>query len=119
MVTSKLTGRAAVILAIFAIVPGFVPGAVSIFGLALSMLALVLSLFSVRQNGPKYTWITVVITTAGILLANDVLRVWSPVPMPVDLRLGLYALVLLVAIACILVAHTLKLDRGLSADRLK
>lgn len=102
---SKWTGRAAVVLAILALVPGIVPGAISVFGLGLSVLAMFLSLFSARANGPRYTWATVGITLAGVLMTNATLLVWDPVQMPFEIRLGGYALLLFTAVACMLIAR--------------
>jgi len=102
---SKWAGRGAVVIAILALVPGIVPGAVSTFGLALSMLAMVVSLFAARKNGHKYAWMTAVIAVVGVLLTNATLLVWDPAPVPLEIRLGGYAVVLFMVVACILVAH--------------
>lgn len=111
---SKWIGRLAVVVAIFALVPGILPGAVSLFGVMLSMLALVLSLFSIRKNGVGYFRVTVIIVIAGILLTNDALRVWAPIPMPLDVRLILYAMALFIVVICTLVAYRLRPLQGRS-----
>lgn len=104
---SKWAGRASVVMAILALVPGIVPGAVSMFGLALSMLAMAVSLFAARKNGPGYTWATALISVAGALLVNSTLLVWDPAPVPLAVRLGGYSLVLFMTAGCILVARRL------------
>ena len=103
----KWAGIGAVVMAILALVPGIVPGAVSMFGLALSMLAMAVSLFAARKNGPRYTWTTAVISVAGALLANATLLVWYPAPVPLAIRLGGYSLVFSMAAGCIFIARRL------------
>lgn len=108
------------VLAILALVPGIVPGAISVFALGLSVLAMLLSLFSARASGPRYAWTTAGVTLAGVLLTNATLLVWDTAQMPFEIRLGGYALVLFTAVACILIARRYDARRrGGSADRMK
>ena len=101
----KWVGRAAVFVAISALVPGIVPGAVSLFAIALSMLAMVISICAARSSGSRYTWMTTIVTVAGMLVTNPTFLVWDPAPIPLELRYGTYALVLFLAVVCMLVAH--------------
>lgn len=104
---SAIVGWAAIVLAILALVPSIVPGAISVFGLIISMSALVLSLFSIKKNGERYFRTTAIIVLAGVFLVNDGLRIWDPFPMPINIRLGLLGMAALVFAACALIAYRL------------
>ncbi|RJF92008.1 hypothetical protein D3871_25440 [Noviherbaspirillum saxi] len=97
----------AVTVALFAIAPNLVPGAISLFGVVLALLALALSLFSINKNGKKYYRTTGVIVIGNVLLINDALRLWEPLPMPLNIRLSLYGLVLVMVVICASIAYRL------------
>jgi hypothetical protein len=105
---SRLAGWTAITLALFALAPSYLPGAISLFGLMFSLVALVLSLFSIKNSGEKYFRATGMIVIGNVLLINDALRVWEPIPMPRNIRLSLYGAVLVVVMFCALIAYRLK-----------
>jgi len=87
--------------------PGIVPGAMALFGVGLALLALLLSLFSIKEKGKCYYKATLIIVLFGVFLVNDSLRIWAQLPMPQAVRLTLYGIVLLVLVASALVAEKL------------
>jgi hypothetical protein len=105
---SRLAGWTAITVALFALVPSYVPGAISLFGLMFSLVALALSIFSIKKSGEKYFQATGIIVIGNVLLINDALRVWEPIPMPLYIKLSLYGAVLVVVIICALIAYRLK-----------
>lgn len=109
---SVVTGWSATILALLAVVVSFGPGATSMIGLAMSLMALLLSLFSVKVNGKKYFRLTAFFVIAGALVVNDALRIWEPLPMPLDFRLSVYAILVLVTTLCFIAANKLDAGRG-------
>jgi hypothetical protein len=104
---SKIIGWIAIVVSIFALLPSIVPGAFSLFGLMLSVVAMVLSLFSVKRNGQRYVKATALTVAANVFVVNDALRIWEPLPMPLLIRLGLYGLMLAVLLICITIAYKL------------
>jgi hypothetical protein len=44
---------------------------------------------------------------AGTFLVNDGLRIWDPLPLPLNIKIGLYSIVLLVLAICTLAAYKL------------
>ncbi len=104
---SVAAGWMAIVLVLFSLVVSIVPGAISVIGLTTSMVAVVLSLFSIKKKGRKYFGVTISLALAGMLLMNDALRVWNPLPMPYIIRLGLYGVAFLVLAICSLAAYKL------------
>ena len=109
MIHGLVWGRTAVALAVLSWMPAFVPGAMSIIGLSISIAAVVVSLFSVRRWGKKYFNLTLAIFVVGVLLVNDALRLRASIPMPLELRAGLFGVVVAVVILARLLAA--RLDR--------
>lgn len=107
---ATLMGWTAIILAIFSLAPSFVPGALSVIGLLLSLAALIISVFSVKTCGKVFFTTTLGIVAFGVLLVNDGLRLWDPLDLPNDLKLALYGLAVCVALICLFVA--VARDRG-------
>lgn len=101
---ATLMGWTAIILAIFSLVPSFVPGALSVLGLLLSLAALIISVFSVTTHGEGFFKVTLGIVVFGVLLVNDGLRIWDPLDLPIDLKLALYGLAFCVALICLFIA---------------
>ena len=95
-----MTGWLAIAVALFALVPSVVPGAVSVFGLLISLTALIVSVFSVKKKGRKYFTITMILVFVNVLLVNDGLRIWSPLEMPMNMKLALYGLFFFVVAGC-------------------
>lgn len=98
-----------VLLAIFSLLPSFVPGAMSVIGLALSLLSVVITTLSVRATGKRYFYAAVGITLFGVFLVNDGLRVWMPLDYPWSFKLVLYGISGLVIGGCTLITHKLHL----------
>lgn len=105
---SMMTGWAAIVLVLFATVISIVPGAISVISLVVSMLAVVVSLFSIRNHGIRYFRVTISLALVGTFLVNDGLRVWDSFPLPVDIKIGLYGVTLLVLAACSFAAYRLE-----------
>jgi hypothetical protein len=89
-----------------------VPGAVSVMGLIVSMLAVVVSLFSVKRNGRKYFLVTTSLAVIGAFLVNDGLRVWNPLPLPLNIKISLYGALILVLAVCWFAASKLDAAQG-------
>lgn len=102
-----IAGLLAVTLAILSLVPSFVPGAVSVIGLLMSLLALLLSLFSIRKRGQRYFRAVLGIVVIGMLLVNDSLRIWATHPIPMGVQAVLVALAGIIIAACVLMARKL------------
>ncbi len=105
----KMAGYLAILLGMLSFAPSIVPGAFSLFGLVLSLVALLVSLFSVRANGRHYFVASRFITVSGILLVNDALRLWRPFDLPVRTKLVMYGASLFVILGGTLAAA--KLDK--------
>jgi hypothetical protein len=110
-----MAGWLSILLALFAAAIGIVPGAASLMGLAISMSAVVLSLFSVKANGKKYFGVTTALALSGAFLSNDALRIWAPIPMPSHLRLGMSGVMLLVLAICSFAAYRLDVNPRIPA----
>lgn len=95
-----VTGWLAIALALFALAPSIVPGAFSVFGLLISLIALIVSVFSVKEKGRKYFTITMIIVIVSVFLVNDGLRIWQPLEMPINMKLVLYGLFCFVVMVC-------------------
>ena len=91
----------AIALALFALAPSIVPGALSVFGLLISLVALIVSVFSVKKIGKKYFTITMAIVFVSVFLVNDGLRIWKPLEMPINIKLTLYGLFFFVVMGCV------------------
>lgn len=102
-----MVGWIAVILALIALLPSIVPGAMSIVGLVFSLAALILSVGSVRNHSMAYVHATLILVIVGIVFLNDGLRLADPQPMPVQFKFSLYGLVLVVVIGCWYVAKNI------------
>jgi hypothetical protein len=77
-------------------------------GLAFSLIALFISLFSINKKiGKKYFNITLFIVLIGVVLINDVLRVWESLPIPLSNKLTLYAVFSVLALCAIFLAKWL------------
>ena len=107
MQMNNIIGWAAITLAVLSLVPSIVPGAVSIMGLFISVLALIISIFSVTDKSKKYFNITLMIVFAGVFLVNDALRIWEPLPMPMDSKILIYAVFFLVVIGIVVFVRKL------------
>jgi hypothetical protein len=101
-------GWIAIALALFAAAFNLVPGAVSMMGLLVSLIALAASLASVSTGHDKLFRATAIIVVLTVLLVNDALRIWDPLPVPWDVKLGLYAIVAVALALCGLAARRLK-----------
>jgi hypothetical protein len=108
---STVAGWMAIALALCSLAPSFVPGAFSIIGMLMSMLALIISLFSVPKNGTRYFAAAMTIVLAGVVLVNDSLRIWARPPIPPAFRLTLYGTVFIVVAACFAAAWRLSPER--------
>ena len=97
---SIVVGWLAIALALFGLAPSFVPGAFSVFGLLISLIALIVSVFSVKEKGRKYFTTTMIIVLVSVFLVNDGLRIWKPLEMPIYVKLTLYGIFFLVVMVC-------------------
>ncbi len=76
-------------------------------GMLVSLIALIISVFSVRKAGKIFFKATVTIVVGGVFLVNDGLRIWSPLEMPVHVKLFLYGIAFFVVMVCIFFASVL------------
>jgi len=97
---SMVAGWLAIALALFALALSVVPGASSVLGLLISLVALIVSVFSVKKKGKKYFTITMAIVFVSVFLVNDGLRIWKPLEMPIYVKLTLYGIFFFVAMVC-------------------
>ena len=103
-----IIGWVSVLLAVLSLVPSVIPGVVSVIGLAFSLIALFISLFSInKKTGKKYFNITLFIVLIGVVLINDVLRVWESLPIPLSNKLTLYAVFSVLVLCAIFLAKWL------------
>ncbi len=107
MMIKKALGWLSILLAILSLAPSFVPGAMSIIGLFVSLVALVISIFSVSYSKNNHYKITLIIVIVGIVFINDALRVWQPLPIPFNIKITLYSIFVLVVLACMFFANKL------------
>ncbi|GJL53322.1 MAG: hypothetical protein NPIRA02_04540 [Nitrospirales bacterium] len=103
----SVIGWTAVLLALLALAPSIVPGAMSIFGLLLSLAALILSVGSVRHHSLVYVHATLILVVVGIMVINSGLRIGDPLPMPLHLKLALYGLAGVVLAGSLYAAKTI------------
>ncbi len=103
----RAAGRVAVFVAILSLAPSFVPGAVSVMGLLASLGALVISIFSVNGDSKYHFYITLTIVVLGIFFINDALRVWEPLPMPINAKVTMYGISCSVVMVCTYFANKL------------
>lgn len=104
---NHVVGWIAIGLAVLSLAPSIVPGAVSMMGLLMSLGALIISIFSVSSKGGKYFNITLIIVFSGVFLVNDALRVWDPLPMPINAKIAMYGVFSLVVVGCVFLARKL------------
>jgi hypothetical protein len=63
--------------------------------------ALIISLLSITKGKKIYFNITLIIIVTGVLFINDALRVWQPLPMPINAKItmyGIFGLVVLISL---------------------
>jgi len=103
-----VAGWLAITVAVLSLLPSFVPGAASVIGLLMSLSALLISLFSVRNSGKRYMRIVVAIIIAGMLLVNDSLRIWARHAVPPAVWAVLLGIACAVIAICILIADRIE-----------
>ncbi len=91
-------GWIAILLAILSLAPSFVPGAMSVMGLLASLGALIISIFAVSNGKNNHFNITLIIVVIGVFFINAALRVWEPLPMPINTKITMYGLFSLVVL---------------------
>ena len=97
-----IIGVISVVLAMLSLAPNIVPGAMSIIGLGFTLLALVLSVFSVEKGRLLYFNITLFLSAVGILVVNDTVRVYGAIPgVSVGFKVGVYLFSLVVIVGCV------------------
>ncbi len=103
-----LVGWSAVLLAVFALLPSSLPGAMSVIGCLISLAALILSVGSVRHHSLSYVHLTLLLVLVGIFVINDGLRLGSPINIPFHFKFSLYGLALIVVVGCLYVAKAIE-----------
>lgn len=71
----KILGWCGVILAIFSLLPSLVPGALSMIGFFISLIALFISILSTKAGNVFYLKAASFIVAIGMLFINDSLRI--------------------------------------------
>lgn len=105
-----VAGWAAIVLVLFATVMSIGPGATSMIASVISMLAVVLSLFSIRKKGRKFFGVTIALALIDTFFLNAWSNIWSPPHMPLNMKIGMYVFVLLVFAICFVIAYKVQLD---------
>jgi len=103
----RVVGWLAILMAAFSLAPSVVPGAMSLMGLGLSLLSLVLSVFSIKKGNKKHFDITLIFVVFGVFLLNDALRLWERLAMPLNVKLAAYGVFFIVVVGCKVVAERL------------
>lgn len=86
----KTIGSLAIIIALFALLPSFIPGAMSIIGAGISLFAVFLAIFTTQKH-MYWFYATLCICLIGLLLVNDLLRIWmDPIDLPLKIKLMAY-----------------------------
>ena len=111
MMIKNTIGWLSILLATLSLAPSFVPGAMSVMGLLVSLTALVISIFSVSYNKSNYYKITFIIVIVGVVFINDALRIWQPLPMPFNVKITMYSIFFLVVLVCMIFAKKLSNDK--------
>ena len=95
----KIIGWVSILLCVLALAPSFVPGAVSMIGLLISMVALIMSILSIKTGNVFYFKTAVIITGFGIFAVNDGLRLYDSIPhVTWQYKLGVYCIFIMVCI---------------------
>lgn len=97
-----ISGLFAIILSILSVLPSLVPGIISLFGLFISVLALLLSAFSANNGKSVYFKITLILVSLNILLVNDFLKLWEPSSAPLLVKSASYFILSLIYYMCII-----------------
>ena len=108
----KITGWLAILLALLFLLPSFVPGAMSILAFLASLDVLVVALFSVSRGRRNHFNATLVIVVSGVLFINDGLRLWDPLPMPINFKPTMYGIFFMVVLACVIAASQLSRNKS-------
>lgn len=95
-------------MAVFALVPSLIPGAMSIIGCFISLAALILAVGSVRHHSLSYVHATLLLVLVGMFVINDGLRLASFKNMPLHFKFFLYGLALVVVVGCLSVAKAIE-----------
>ena len=96
---TKLTGWTAITLALLALAPSFVPGVMSIFGYLLSLVALLLAIFTIKPQQVAYFKATALIVGLGMLVVNPTLRLYDALPeVGITYKLFAYGLFVLLCV---------------------
>lgn len=98
-----IIGWFTVIIAVLALLPNLMPGAVSLFGLLLSLIALLLSALSTKEGGKAFFKTTMVITAIAILLVNDTLRLWGAIETQIMIKVFLYIMIFVAYVLSLLI----------------
>jgi len=106
-----IIGWFTVILAIFALLPNLMPGAVSLFGLLLSLIVLLLSTLSVKKGNAAFFKVTMVITAIVILFVNDTLRLWGSIETPILIKVFLYITICIIYVLSALIVIKIQIKQ--------
>ena len=102
-----LVRHLALLLMLLSLLPSVVPGAMFMMGFLLSLVALLLSVFSVAAEKTFYFYASVALFLSGMLLFNDTLRLWGALPISIITKLVTYAAALLLLFFCARFVHGL------------
>ena len=95
---TKLTGWTAITLALLALAPSFVPGVMSIFGYLLSLVALLLAIFTIKPQQVAYFKATALIVGLGMLVVNPTLSLYALPEPGLTYKLFAYGLFVLLCV---------------------
>jgi hypothetical protein len=98
-VVIKILGWFSITLAVLALAPSIVPGAMSVLAYYLSLVALIFSIWTIKSGGVYYFKTTATIVCVGMFIFNDYLRLYSSLPQATWAeKLGLYTFYILIGV---------------------
>ena len=86
----------------------------SVMGLLASLGALIISIFAVSNGKNNHFNITLIIVVIGVFFINAALRVWEPLPMPINTKITMYGLFSLVVLTSMFFVN--KLSKNIVDD---
>jgi hypothetical protein len=95
----KILGWLSIVLAILALAPSVVPGAMSVLALYVVIFALIISIITIKSGTAFYFKLTAIISAIGIFIVNDALRLYGSLPQSSGLlKLSVYSIFIIICV---------------------
>ena len=95
----KIIGWISIILSVLSLAPSIAPGAMSLIGFLISMVALVMSIISINTGSTFYFKSSIFVVCIGIFVVNDGLRLYGSLPQVIwQYKITAYCIFILVCI---------------------